>query len=74
MSLSESGASAFGVEPLYVLFRHNPFDMLTVPGLTSGVSAAGQCTSPRSLKTRTGFVWRRPPARNHLRFRRMPAG
>ena len=53
MSVSESGTSALAVAPLKVLRAQRPLGSETVPGRTSGVTFASQCTSPRSLKTRT---------------------
>jgi outer membrane protein assembly complex protein YaeT len=52
-SVSVSGTSAVPVVLLRVLRRHRPFGRLTIPGGTLGETPTGQCTSPRSLKTRT---------------------
>src|SRR6266516_4039466 len=53
MSVSASETSAVAVAPLRVLRRHNPLGRLTVPRARIGVTVSVQCTSPRSLKTRT---------------------
>ena len=57
MSVSVSGTSALAVAPLNVLRAQRPFGSDTVPGRTSGVTVASQCTSPRSLKMRTGVAF-----------------
>src|SRR5207247_4858264 len=53
MSVSVAGTSDVPVKPLRVLRRHKPFGRLTVPGRIVGRTVSVECTSPRSLNTRT---------------------